>query len=326
MNSVAVKYSSWREGLSDLTPVETVAGLQFKREDKFAPLGYGCINGSKLRQLIWLVDGYVKKGDARGLISGASVHSPQLSMGSAVAAHYGIPSTHVLGATNPTSSLKYLDVEMASRFGATFEYSKVAYNGALQGMVKRLLKTERYSRYFYLEYGVTLGHREHRARDIEAFHRVGAEQVRNLPDCNYLILPAGSCNSLVSILYGLAIFRPNIKRLVLVEIGPNRRQWVRERLLAIQAIVGGNVAGVLNAYNTEYHDLHGSKYVTYQETMRYLHGDIAMHPRYEGKVMTYLSQHRPRYLTDPDNVMWIIAGEGKKSAFEKVFCSSDWRD
>ena len=207
--------SRWREGLSDLTPVETIDGLQFKREDKFAPLGYGCINGSKLRQLIWLVDGYTKKGGARGLISGASVHSPQLSMGSAVAAHYGLPSTHVLGATNLASSLKHLDVEMAGRFGATFEYSKVAYNGALQGMVKQLLKTPRYADYFYLEYGVTLGHREHRARAIEAFHRIGAEQVRNLPDCNYLIIPSGSCNSLVSILYGLTIFRPKVKRLVL---------------------------------------------------------------------------------------------------------------
>ena len=315
---MAQKPGRWASRLYELTPVETIDGLQFKREDKFAPLGYGCINGSKLRQLIWLVDGYAKKGGGRGLISGASVHSPQLSMGSAVATHYGLPSTHVLGATNPISSMKYLDVEMAGRFGATFEYSKVAYNGALQGMVKRLLKTPRYSGYFYLEYGVTLGHREHRAREIEAFHRVGAEQVRNLPDCHYLIIPSGSCNSLVSILYGLALFRPKVERLVLVEIGPGRRQWVNERLLAIQAVSDVGVAGVLEDYPAEYHDLHGSKYATYHDTMPYTHGDIAMHPRYEGKVMTYLRQRQPDYLANADNVMWIIAGEGKKVAFEKV--------
>jgi hypothetical protein len=40
--------------------------------------------------------------------------------------------------------------------------------------------------------------------DIEAFHRVGSEQVRNLPDhMETLIIPAGSRNSAVSVLYGL---------------------------------------------------------------------------------------------------------------------------
>ena len=42
----------WEETLYDLTPIDEVNGLRFKREDKYAPLGYGCINGSKLRQLI----------------------------------------------------------------------------------------------------------------------------------------------------------------------------------------------------------------------------------------------------------------------------------
>ena len=37
--------------LLDLTPVENIGGMWWKREDKFAPLGYGGINGSKLRQL-----------------------------------------------------------------------------------------------------------------------------------------------------------------------------------------------------------------------------------------------------------------------------------
>jgi hypothetical protein len=40
--------------------------------------------------------------------------------------------------------------------------------------------------------------------DIEAFHRVGSEQVRNLPDhMETLIIPAGSRSSVVSVLYGL---------------------------------------------------------------------------------------------------------------------------
>jgi len=110
--------SHWEDGLYDLTPVEEIDGLAFKRDDKFAPLGYGCINGSKLRQLVWLVDRYVQAGGQRGLISGASVRSPQLSMGTAVANHFGLPSTHVIGHTTPEASIKHPDVAMATLMAA----------------------------------------------------------------------------------------------------------------------------------------------------------------------------------------------------------------
>jgi|LULM01.1.fsa_nt_gb 1-aminocyclopropane-1-carboxylate deaminase/D-cysteine desulfhydrase-like pyridoxal-dependent ACC family enzyme len=310
----------WEETLYDLTPIDEVNGLRFKREDKYAPLGYGCINGSKLRQLVWLVNTYANTdGSKKGLISGASVHSPQLSMGSAVANHFGIASTHVLGATSPTTAIRHPDVEMATWLGATFEYSKVAYNGALQSKVRELLQTPQYADYFYLEYGVSLDHRSHRAGDIEAFHRIGAEQVRNIPECDTLIVPSGSCNSLVSVLYGIALFEPKIKKLALVEIGPNKRDWVRDRLMAIQAKCSFPVSTILDdgRYEVEYHDLHRSNYVTYGETMNYTHGSIAFHPRYEGKVMTYMADRHPDYL-NPDNIIWIVAGEASKEALQSV--------
>mgnify|MGYP003649471393 CR=1 FL=1 len=312
INHFGRKEAKWESTLYDLTPIEEVDGLVFKREDKYAPVGYGAINGSKLRQLIWLVHGYVSNGGTSGVLSGASVHSPQVSMGTAVANHYGLPSTHVLGATNPDSSIKHSNVAMAAVLGATFEYSKVAYNGALQGMVKNLLREPRYRDYFHLEYGVTLGHKIHPARYIEAFHRVGAEQVRNIPECESLIIPSGSCNSLTSILYGIALYRPKIKRLIMVEIGPSRRDWVRERLIAIKVAnrsVNG-ISRILNGseYPVEYHDLHGTGYSTYQDVLPYSHGGIDFHERYEGKVMTYLKQRRPDLLNQ-NNVIWIIAGD-----------------
>jgi len=311
----------WDDLIYELTPLEEVSGVMFKREDKFAPLGYGCVNGSKLRQLIWMIQGYVENGGAAGLISGASVHSPQLSMGSVVADYYGIASDHVIGATNPKSSMKHLDVEMATRFGANFHYAKAAYNASLQRHVKSLLETDPYKDFFYLEYGVSMDHTKHKASAIEAFHRVGAEQVRNLPDCERLIIPSGSCNSLVSILYGLALFRPNVRQLVLVEIGPSRRQWVKDRLLAIQTFAKIPILEILSTYEKDYHDLHGSGWVTYHETMDYQHGNINFHPRYEGKVMTYISKYFPSYLTSTDNVFWIIASEGQRSAFERILDS-----
>ena len=46
----------WEDYLFELTPVEKIGNIYFKREDKFAPLGAGGINGSKLRQCIWLTE------------------------------------------------------------------------------------------------------------------------------------------------------------------------------------------------------------------------------------------------------------------------------
>ena len=48
------KVVKWEDYLRHLTPVENHQGVWFKREDYFAPLGYGGPNGSKMRQLIWL--------------------------------------------------------------------------------------------------------------------------------------------------------------------------------------------------------------------------------------------------------------------------------
>ena len=317
--------SQWEETLYDLTPVEHEDGLVFKREDKFAPLGYGCINGAKLRQLIWLIHRYLETYSGpvgqSGLVSGASIYSPQLTMGSAVANHFGIGSTHVIGLNqfgNIEKAKSHLEYEMSELMGAKFIILNSARNNHVQKKVGELLHTPEYQHYFHLEYGVSLDHRTHRASAIEAFHRVGAEQVRNIPECDTLIIPSGSCNSLVSILYGLAIWRPKIRKLALVEIGPNRRGWVKDRLIGIQVAIGSRyqVAGILGdgSYEIEYHDLHRTGYVKYETTMRYQHGDIEFHPRYEGKVMTYLADQHPEYL-NADNVIWVIAGEGRREAF-----------
>ena len=313
----------WEDTFLDLSPVEMVDGLAFKREDKYAPLGEGSINGSKLRQLIWLVHQYKQGGGSQGLISGASTTSPQLSMGSTVANHFGLPSTHVIG-LNQFRNVKVAkakpEVEMAALMGADFIIHASARNNIIQSLVRDLLKQPEYQGYFYLEYGVSIDHWQHPAREIEAFHRVGAEQVQNIPECENLIIPAGSFNSLVSILYGLAIYRPKVRNIILVEIGPGKRKWVRDRVLAIQSRnARHSPAKVLDGslYPVEYHDLHGAGYVKYEQQMAYQHGSIEFHPHYEGKMMTYLADRRPDLLNE-NNVIWIIAGEGKKEAFMKA--------
>ncbi len=40
----------------ELTPVQQIAGMYFKREDLYTPFGAGGVNGGKLRQCMLLVE------------------------------------------------------------------------------------------------------------------------------------------------------------------------------------------------------------------------------------------------------------------------------
>lgn len=312
----------WEDYLWSQTPVEEVDGILYKREDKFAPLGYGGINGSKLRQCIYLFNEYRKSTNATGIISGASVKSPQLSMGTAVALHYGLSSIHVIGGGRHTS-LRHENVAIAARLGAQFVLNKVAYNPALQHRVRELLETD-YLDHFYLHYGISLG-ADATNREVEAFHRVGAEQVRSLPPVDDLVIPAGSCNSAISILYGVALFPQPIKNIYLIGIGPQKIDFMESRLAQIQKDTGLEIrslfhrqfwhhqekaihynGGDLNGpYTLHHYDLHKTGFTTYQEEVPWCEGSIVFHPTYEGKVMKYLNEKLP-HLLKSSTCVWIV--------------------
>jgi len=216
----------WEDHLKTLTPTEFINGMWFKREDYFAPLGYGGINGSKLRQAIWLMERYYHNNPNGRLISGTSVKSPQLPMGSAVAMHYGLRSMHVVGGTKAETAIKRDMVKMATWFGAEFDIINIGYNANLQNRVKQI--NEEYKNDFYLHYGITLPHDKFSAKDVTEFHLTGASQVQGLPEVDNLILPAGSCNSATSVLLGLMINRPKIKNIYLIGIGPSKLKYMWE--------------------------------------------------------------------------------------------------
>lgn len=345
--SIDRKDIKWEDHLYDLTPVEQVDGVYFKREDKFAPLGYGGINGSKLRQCIWLTSEYVlHHKNPVGVISGTSVKSPQLPMGSAVAEHFGLDSVHVIGATRAEIAMKHENVASATWFNAKFFVNKgIAYNPVLQRKCQEILERSPEARdFFYLEYGITLDHKAkwNTASRIEQFHHVGSEQVRNIPDhIETIIIPAGSCNSCTSILYGLAKYKPkNLRDVYLIGIGPNKIDFVEERLDIISKVSGIDTKPYTRMFhdspakqdkhesvfdmddvksnwnfNLHHYDLHTTKYVDYQDEMPYTHGDIQFHPTYEGKVMTYVKERYPHLLNNK-TMVWVV---GSKPYKEKMY-------
>lgn len=285
----------------------------FKRDDLFAPLGAGGINGAKLRQCIWLVH-RAYEANIPGLVSGASVKSPQLMMTSAVAHHFGMKSHHVIGATKESTMRNHVSVDIAAEYGATFTILNIGFNPNLQREVTRLVNSDisAYQGWLHLEYGISLNHLFHPPEDIEKFHWIGGQQARNIPEeVETLIVPAGSCNSATSVLYGIAMYPPpNLKKVILIGIGPSKLQWMERRLDIIRDISGEDVehpASKVRKWNWMYCDLHGAGIYSYQDEAEYFLEDITFHPTYEGKCMNYLMARMPEVF-NPTTCFWIIGG------------------
>lgn len=322
--------SKWEDHLFDLTPVEKIGEMWFKREDKFAPLGYGGINGSKLRQAIWLV---LQEANKRSpimdcLVSGASIKSPQLPMSSAVAYHFGYNSLHVIGATRPDTCMSKDMVKMATMFGAKFCFLKVGYNPVLQGKVDKIIESDP-EKLFKLNYGITIDENCEKEKIVE-FHLIGANQVKNIPDnIENLIIPSGSCNSAISILFGLSKFKPkNLKNVYLIGIGPKKLKFINERLSLIKLQSGVNTLNFnlgfetdelksepdLNPYNIKYFDIHSIPKYDYQNEVKFSYNGVNFHPTYEGKVMDYVTKNLPELICDK-TMLWIV---GSKPTIEPM--------
>jgi 1-aminocyclopropane-1-carboxylate deaminase/D-cysteine desulfhydrase-like pyridoxal-dependent ACC family enzyme len=312
MNSIFKEFSldrkviKWEDHLRALTPVENHNGLWFKREDKFAPLGYGGPNGSKLRQLI-----YYMTRNAKGkthVLTGASIQSPQLSMSAIVGAHLGLPSRMVVY-SKPDTVLRHDNPRIAYGFGTHFEYANAPYNPVLQRMVGDLERADS----LVVQYGITVDHVKH-PEELMGFHDVGANQTRNIPDeVKTLIVPAGSCNSLCSILLGLSRDAHNIETLFTVGIGPSKGQWIRERA----EIMGINLDAL--PFKWKHFSLHDTGFSKYTDKFKGEQFDgINFHPTYEAKVWRYLKNSSDVPLDD-SALFWIIGSEPKLKVIEPYF-------
>lgn len=340
----------WEDYLQAFTPVQLVTNpetgqtMSFKREDCFAPLGYGGINGAKLRQAMWLLHEHIMNGGHPDVFSASVVGSPQLIMGALVSRHYGGETRSVLGVTTPEKCLKHAMVAGATWAGTKWDFIGSGFNSALQPHCRKLM--DKYNpNGFFMEYGITLDHEVEEPSRIAAFHKIGGHQVANIPDeIDTLILPFGSANSATSFFTGLAMYpKPNLKKIILIGIGPNKIKWIEKRLTIIGKELGlpnilawnknyvhnkdlenpaaakqktrklfGNTneseqSIVTPLYDIVHHDLHTTGWVRYSDLMDYQWGDIELHPRYEGKVMAYVQQVMPEVIK-PTTLFWIVGG------------------
>lgn len=278
-----------------LTPCELVNGRWYKRDDKLA-FSNG-VNG-KVRTSLFLARTAAEAG-ADALVYGGSVHAPALGRVASAAAYVGLDCYLVIGSDIKTAR-RHPTVAVAEDAGAMFLRSKVAYNPALQKLAREVAENSDGS-VWQVPYGVsapdTWG-----VQQTATFLGHDADQVDNIPDeVETLVIPFGSGNAAAGILYGLAASTEQ-KRIVLVGVGPDRREWLGQRL---------NHVGVSwdDLPPVEYLTLH-PHFAEYTDRMPETQDGIDFHPTYEGKVVRYLDALAPAWWTarDERTCMWIVGG------------------
>ena len=297
----------WEQHLGTHTPWENHQGMWFKREDYFAPLGYSGPNGSKMRQLIWYVNRF-REGKTH-IVTGASIQSPQLSMSAIVGAHYGLRARQIVY-SKPETVLRHENPRIAYGFDAEFEFASGPYNPILQRKVVDLTQPTS----LVVEYGITLPHNRYPAEDVRKFHEVGAHQTTNIPsEVTRLIVPAGSCNSLTSIMLGLIRDPHSVKELFTIGIGPDKRPWMRERL----AYVGVDAENLPFAWN--HFSLHDTGYSKYSDHFIGESFDgINFHPTYEAKMWRWLKYHG-QLEYDDSTAFWIVGSAANTKVVEPFY-------
>lgn len=284
---------------TDLTPCELRGGLWWKREDlyRIEPSG---VNGSKLRACQHLMS---RAGDdIMSVVSASSVLSPQAAMAGVVAQQLGLECEIIVGATTPEKAIKHRSVAIAVEAGATVRGVPVAYNTYLQ---KCAFEAAQAPGVWRLPYGITTPVGAP-LEDVEAFLQVGGAATANLPDeIETLVVPFGSANTACGVLYGLHDHRPAaLSKIVLMEIGPSRREWARERLESV-----GRAPESLAGVEIEYVTLH-EVWASYSDKMPEKMEDIVFHPTYEGKMIRWLNLVKPEWWMRRDGTtcFWIVGG------------------
>lgn len=283
------------ETVADPSPMEWNDGLWLKREDLYTgPYG---INGSKLRACEHLLTRARAQGFTR-VVTACSVLSPQAAMVSVTAARLGMGCLVIYGGTKPSTAFKHPSPRIAQQAGADFDFIGVGYNPALQRAARDVVQRDGSS--YLLHYGITTPADATRA-DLVDFHTPVADQVVNLPaSVRTLVIPFGSANTATGVLLGLVRHERADMEIQLIGIGPDRREWMRERLLRI-GIVWGDYGWT---------DLHGTGVYAYGDRQPYTLNGVVLHPTYEGKVVKYLDDRKPFWWTrrDGTTALWIVGG------------------
>lgn len=210
--------------LEVITPIHEDQGIFWKRDDLFRPFGPAHhVNGGKVRQALLIfrskLDEIRTKYD-NGVVTAASVHSPQSANIAAVARHYGVKCVSCVGGTKPDKLLTHHMMRLTTAYGSQIRI--VAGHGMTAVIHDRMHKIAHELNYLPIEMGELM------EDNPKAIFESTAEQVQNLPDnLDNLIVPSGVAIQLTGILIGLKRYNKQVKRIVSICVGPTREKQLK---------------------------------------------------------------------------------------------------
>ena len=201
-----------------LTPVEDHYGVWYKRDDLYSP--YGDVNGGKVRQTRLLFSKYGGSyGGWSGVIAAVSVHSPTGPVISRVAKSYGISCIIAVGGTTPENLDKLPMMKLTKHFGA--EVRIVAGHGMKNAITARVNEICKETGYHNIDFS------HHIYNDADLMFNTNGDQVENIPDeLDVLVMSLGVGIQFACVLKGLKEYNKKVKRIIGVQVGPDRRKLI----------------------------------------------------------------------------------------------------
>lgn len=276
----------------ELTPVQEIAGMYFKRDDLFIPFGAGEVNGGKLRQCMLLVEAALRRQPGMtGVITYCSIHSPQGPITAATARHFHLPCIVTYGGASDISIATGGMPRLAMSYGGTVKViAKSGRHNVLKAKVEALAKAKGM---FVVQYGINLDDYG------EVLLSAVAEQVQNIPNgLDDLYITCGSGITASGVIVGIERYGKKVKNIHLIATAFDRQEKVKATLRRF---------GVSRDFI--YHDLFHTPGFVYEKQQKLRIGGVKLHPQYEAKTMKYLLEHK---LNTRNALFWIVGAEPRE--------------
>ena len=282
-----------------LTRVDFREGMYWKRDDLYKPFGDYHVNGGKVRQALQLFEtkiDEIRNEHNNGVITAASVHSPQSANIGKVAQKYGVACIAAVGGTK-VENLDILPMMRLTRYYGT-EIRIVAGHGMTAVIHARMRDIAEETGYLPIEMGELM------ETNPKAIFETTAEQVENIPDeLDNLIIPTGVAIQTSGILIGLKRYNKKVKRIVCVCVGPTREKKIDGYF---KDVYEDNVKNY-NSFEMVAHKAAYSKPFNFEIEGEYM-DDI-----YEGKAYDWLLKNID--YKNEKTMMWLV---GKRPRLEDI--------
>ena len=199
-----------------LTPVEEHNGIYYKRDDLYCP--WGDVNGGKVRQAIRLFENK-RIYDWPGVVAAVSVHSPTGPVISRVAKEFNTPCIIAVGGTK-VENLDILPMMKLTRYYGA-EVRIVAGHGMKNAISARVNEICEETGYHNIDFS------HHIYNDTDLMFNTNSTEVLNIPnELDVLVMSLGVGIQFACVLKGLKKHKKKVKRIIGVQVGPDRRKLI----------------------------------------------------------------------------------------------------